>query len=365
MTITLSVIKADVGGYVGHSESHPDVLAKARECLTKAKKEGLLVDYHVTKCGDDLQLIMTHQQGEEGEKIHKLAWDTFVDCTQVAKKLKLHGAGQDLLSDAFTGTVKGAGPGVAEMEFEERAAETIIILMADKTSAGAWNMPLYKIFADPFNTIGLVIAPNMHSGFAFEVHDVKGHKKITFNAPEEIYDMLVFIGAPGRYAVKAVYHRGTGEIAAVSSTQRLSLIAGRYVGKDDPVCIVRSQGQFPAVGEVLEPFTAPILVEGWMRGSHQGPLMPVSISDSTPTRFDGPPRVVAVGFQLSGGMLVGPRDMFADKSYDLARQQANEMADIMRRHGPFEPHRLPLEEMEYTTMPEVAKKLKGRFVDLD
>ena len=365
MSITLSVIKADVGGYVGHSESHPDVLAKARECLTKAKEEGLLVDYHVTKCGDDLQLIMTHQQGEESEKIHKLAWDTFVDCTKVARKLKLHGAGQDLLSDAFTGTVKGMGPGVAEMEFEERAAETIIIFMADKTSAGAWNMPLYKIFADPFNTIGLVIAPNLHSGFAFEVHDVKGHKKITFNAPEEIYDMLVFIGAPSRYAIRAVYHRQTKEIAAVSSTQRLSLIAGRYVGKDDPVCIVRSQGQFPAVGEVLEPFNAPILVEGWMRGSHQGPLMPVSIPDSTPTRFDGPPRVVAVGFQLSAGMLVGPRDMFADKSFDLARHQANEMADIMRRHGPFEPHRLPLEEMEYTTMPEVAKKLQKRFVDLD
>ena len=365
MTISLSVIKADVGGYVGHSESHPDVLAKARECLTKAKKEGLLVDYHVTKCGDDLQLIMTHEQGEESEKIHKLAWDTFVDCTEVARRLKLHAAGQDLLSDAFTGTVKGLGPGVAEMEFEERAAETIIIFMADKTSAGAWNMPLYKIFADPFNTIGLVIAPNMHGGFAFEVHDVKEHRKITFNAPDEIYDMLVFIGAPSRYAVKAVYHRETGEIAAVSSTQRLSLIAGRYVGKDDPVCIVRSQGQFPAVGEVLEPFTAPILVEGWMRGSHQGPLMPVSVADSTPTRFDGPPRVVAVGFQLSGGKLVGPRDMFADKSFDLARHQANEMADIMRRHGPFEPHRLPLEAMEYTTMPEVAKKLEGRFVALD
>jgi fructose 1,6-bisphosphate aldolase/phosphatase len=365
MTISLSVIKADVGGYVGHSESHPDVLAKARECLTKAKKEGLLVDYHVTKCGDDLQLIMTHEQGEESEKIHKLAWDTFVDCTEVARKLKLHAAGQDLLSDAFTGTVKGLGPGVAEMEFEERAAETIIIFMADKTSAGAWNMPLYKIFADPFNTIGLVIAPNMHGGFAFEVHDVKEHRKITFNAPDEIYDMLVFIGAPSRYAVKAVYHRETGEVAAVSSTQRLSLIAGRYVGKDDPVCIVRSQGQFPAVGEVLEPFTAPILVEGWMRGSHQGPLMPVSVADSTPTRFDGPPRVVAVGFQLSGGKLVGPRDMFADKSFDLARHQANEMADIMRRHGPFEPHRLPLEAMEYTTMPEVAKKLEGRFVALD
>jgi len=364
MRITLSLIKADVGGYVGHSESHPDILAKANECIAKAKKEGLLVDYHVTKCGDDLQLIMTHQQGENNEKIHKLAWDTFVACTEVAKKLKLHGAGQDLLSDAFSGNVRGMGPGVAEMEFEERPAETIITFMADKTSAGAWNMPLYKMFADPFNTIGLVIASNMHTGFVFEVHDVKEHKKITFNAPDEIYDLLVFIGATSRYMVKAVYHRQSGEIAAASSTQRLSLIAGRYVGKDDPVCIVRSQGQFPAVGEVLEPFTLPLLVEGWMRGSHHGPLMPVAVEDSTPTRFDGPPRVVALGFQLSAGRLVGPRDMFADKSFDPARHQANEVADFMRRHGPFEPHRLPLEEMEYTTMPEVMKKLEGRFINL-
>lgn len=364
MKVTLSVIKADVGGYVGHSESHPDLLAQANECMARAKKARLLVDYHVTKCGDDVELIMTHQQGVDNDKIHKLAWDTFVDCTKVAKKLKLHGAGQDLLADAFSGNVKGMGPGVAEMEFEERAAETIIIFMADKTSAGAWNMPLYKIFADPFNTIGLVIAANMHSGFAFEVHDIKEHKKITFNAPEEIYDLLVLIGAPSRFMVKAVYHRDTKEIAAVSSTERLALIAGRYVGKDDPVCIIRSQGDFPAVGEVLEPFAAPILVEGWMRGSHMGPLMPVSIPDSTPSRFDGPPRVVAAGFQLSSGELVGPRDMFDDKAFNLARHQANEMADMMRRHGPFEPHRLPLEEMEYTTMPQVMKKLEGRFTNI-
>jgi len=365
MNITLSVIKADVGGYVGHSESHPDLLVKADENMAKAKREGLLVDCHVTKCGDDLQLIMTHQQGEDNEKIHKLAWDTFVDCTELAKQLKLHGAGQDLLADAFSGNVKGMGPGVAEMEFEERGAETIIVFMADKTSSGAWNMPLYKMFADPFNTIGLVIADNMHTGFAFEVHDIKEGKKIIFNAPDEIYDLLVFIGAPSRFMVKAVYHRGTSAIAASSSTQRLALIAGRYVGKDDPVCIVRSQGEFPAVGEVLEPFTLPLLVEGWMRGSHHGPLMPVSIPDSTPTRFDGPPRVVAAGFQLSGGKLVGPRDMFADKSFDNARQQALDVADFMRAHGPFEPHRLPLEEMEYTTMPQVMKKLEARFTPLD
>jgi len=364
MSITFSVIKADIGGYVGHSESHPDVLAKAEECMAAAKKKGLLIDYHVTKCGDDLQLIMTHNKGEENDVIHKLAWDTFIAGTEVAKKLKLYGAGQDLLSDAFSGNVKGMGPGVAEMEIEERKSEPIIVFMADKASAGAWNMPLYKMFADPFNTIGLVIAPNMHTGFSFEVQDVKKSQKIILTAPEELYDLLIFIGAPSRYVVKSVHSRETKEVAAVSSTQKLSLIAGRYVGKDDPVLVVRAQGIFPAVGEVMEPFTLPHLVEGWMRGSHHGPFMPVSIADSTPTRFDGPPRVMAAGFQVAEGKLIGPRDMFADKSFDNARQQANDIADYMRRHGPFEPHRLPLDEMEYTTMPQVAKKLENRFTDI-
>ena len=364
MKVTLSVIKADIGGYVGHSTSHPEVLAKAEECLRAAKRDGLLIDYHVTNCGDDVQLIMTHQKGEDAAPVHKLAWDTFVEGTKVAKKLKLHGAGQDLLSDAFSGNVKAMGPGVAEMEIEERQAETVLIFMADKTSAGAWNLPLYKMFADPFNTIGLVIAQNMHCGFSFEVHDVKDHKKITFNSPEEIYDMLVLIGAPSRYAVKAVYHRDTKEVAAVSSTQRLSLMAGRYVGKDDPVCVVRSQGNFPAVGEILEPFTMPQMVAGWMRGSHHGPLMPVAQRDANPSRFDGPPRVISYGFQLAEGKLVGPRDMFDDIAFDDARRLANQAAEYLRRHGPFEPHRLPLEEMEYTTMPQVMKKLEKRFLDL-
>lgn len=365
MKITLSVIKADIGGYVGHSESHPAIIARARECLEQAKNDGLLIDGHATKCGDDLQLIMTHKEGVGSYDIHKLAWDTFVNGTELAKEMKLYGAGQDLLSDAFSGNVKGMGPGLAEMEFEERVSEPVLIFMADKTSAGAWNMPLYKMFADPFNTIGLVIAANMHNGYTFEVHDVKEHRKIQFDAPEEIYDMLVLIGAPSRFAVKSVYHKDTGEIAAVSSTERLSLLAGKYVGKDDPVCIVRSQGIFPAVGEVLEPFASPVLVEGWMRGSHMGPLMPVALEDSTPSRFDGPPRVICLGFQLNNGGLLGPRDMFADKAFDMAREQANEMADMMRRHGPFEPHRLPLEEMEYTTMPQVMEKLNGRFKDLE
>ena len=92
--------------------------------------------------------------------------------------------------------------------------------------------------------------------------------------------------------------------------------------------------------------------------------MPVARRDANPSRFDGPPRVICYGFQLSGGKLVGPRDMFDDPAFDESRRIANQAAEYLRRHGPFEPHRLPLEEMEYTTMPQVMKKLKKRFTKI-
>src|SRR3972149_5144560 len=272
--VTVSVIKADIGGFVGHSASHPDILALGREEMEKAKQRGLLIDQHVSYCGDDMFLIMSHDRGENNVEIHRLAWDTFQKGTELAKKLKLYGAGQDLIADPFSGNIRGAGPGSAEMEIEERPSEPILVFMADKTSAGAFNLPLYKMFADPFNTPGLIIGEGLHEGSAFDVQGVREHVKIPFNAPEEIYDMLIFLGAPNRYAVKKVYARSTGEVGAVSSTDKLSLIAGRYVGKDDPAMVVRAQGNFPAVGEVLEPFTNPFLVEGWGRGSHPGAPLP-------------------------------------------------------------------------------------------
>ena len=362
--ITVSAIKADIGGYVGHTSMHPDILALGQEELEKARQRGLLVDAHASHCGDDLFLIMTHERGENDQEVHRMAWDIFVKGTELAKKLKLYGAGQDLLADAFSGTIRGAGPGSAEMEIDERPSEPIIVFMGDKTSAGSFNLPFYKMYADPFNTAGLIIAENLHQGFTFEIQDVREHLQISLNTPEEVYDALILIGAPSRYAVKRVFARSTGEIAAVSSTDKLSLIAGRYVGKDDPVAMSRCQGNFPAVGEILEPFSTPYLVEGWMRGSHIGPWMPVALRDANPSRFDGPPRVVALGFQIADGKLVGPRDMFDDPGFDLARHQANEIADYLRRHGPFEPHRLPLEEMEYTTMPAVMRKYGDRWTDL-
>ena len=358
---TLSIIKADVGGWVGHSSVHPELLAEAENRLAKAKKDSLIIDFYRGVVGDDTSLIMTHEKGIDAEPIHKFAWETFESMTKVAKKLKQYGAGQDLLSDAFSGNVRGMGPGVAEVDIEERPSEPIICFLADKTEPGAWNMPLYKMFADAFTTAGLVIDPSMHDGFDFEVHDLIEHKKIIFHTPDDIYNMLAFIGAPGRFVIKYVYRTADGMPAASTSTQRLSFIAGKYVGKDDPVMIVRCQSGLPAVGEVLDPFAHAYMCAGWMRGSHHGPIMPVAMDESTPTRFDGPTRIVALGFQLANAMLGQPRDMFDDPSYDNARAEALWAADYFRKQGPFEPHRLGLEDLEYTTMPQLMEKLKDRW----
>ncbi|HNQ29844.1 MAG TPA: fructose 1,6-bisphosphatase, partial [Methanolinea sp.] len=160
---TVSLIKADIGSFPGHSRTHPLILEKAARML-KEQEGKLLIDSFVTHCGDDLELIMTHTRGEDDAEIHALSWKVFTECAKVAKEMKLYGAGQDILSDAFSGNVKGMGPGVAEMEFEERGSDPILLFMADKTEPGAWNFYLYKMFADPFNTAGLVIDPQMHDG---------------------------------------------------------------------------------------------------------------------------------------------------------------------------------------------------------
>jgi len=360
--ITISVIKADIGSLAGHHVVHPDTIAAATKVLAEAKSKGVLVDFYVTNVGDDLELIMTHRKGVDSAEIHGTAWNAFQEAAKVAKELGLYAAGQDLLSEAFSGNVRGLGPGVAEMEIEERPAEPIIVFMADKTEPGAFNLPLFRVFADPFNTAGLVIDPRMHEGFIFEVLDVYEGKKVLLNAPEEIYDILALIGTPGRYVIKRVYRKTDKMISAVVSSERLNLIAGRYVGKDDPVAIVRCQHGLPAVGEVLEAFAFPHLVAGWMRGSHFGPLMPVPQRHAKCTRFDGPPRIVALGFQVKNGKLVGPADLFDDPAFDETRRLAQNIAEYIRRHGPFMPHRLGPEEMEYTTLPKVLEKLKDRFV---
>ena len=367
--VTISHIKADIGSLPGHSAVYGPVLETV-EKYVKNNSSGLLSDFHISHVGDDIQITMIHNRGIDDSRVHKLAWDAFKAGTEVAKKVGLYGAGQDLLKDAFSGNIKGMGPGVAEMEITPRKSEPFIVYMMDKTEPGEFNFPIYKMFADPFNTPGLVIDNNMHEGFVFEIWDIINGKKIELSTPQDTYDILAMIGSKSKYVIKRVYTKPSheklpDENVAVISTDKLSFIAGEYVGKDDPAGIVRIQSGLPASGESLEAFSHPFLVSGWMRGSFNGPLMPVGQKDAKMTRFDGPPRVVALGFVLKDGKLSGPVDMFDDRAFDGARRTAVDIVDYLRRMGPFEPHRLPDEDMEYTTLPRILQKLQPRFQPVD
>ncbi len=365
---TVSLIKADVGSVAGHTVVAKPLFEIARRKMAEARETGLINSFYVFNAGDDLELLMTHFRGENSEEVHRLAWDTFMAAAEKAKKLKLYGAGQDLLVDAFSGNVKGMGPGVAEMEFEERGSDPVVVYAADKTEPAAFNYLLYRIFADPFNTAGLVIDPRMVAGFKFEVFDAYESKSVVLKTPEESYSLIALIGTTERYMISRIWRAEDDEIAAASSTTKLSLIAGKYVGKDDPVCLVRGQSGLPSVGEITSPFLHTYLVAGWMRGSHWGPFMPVGLKDSKCTVFDGPPRIVALGVQIADGRLAADDDgnpmvvdIFEDPAFEQARREALELASHLRRMGEFEPARLGPGAMEYTTLPQVLKALEPRF----
>ena len=373
--VTISLIKADVGSVAGHTAPHPDMIKAVKDVLLGGVRQGIIEDFASAVCGDDISLIMTHDKGENNEKVHKLAWDSFMSAAEEAKKMKLYGAGQDLLAEAFSGNIRGLGPGAAEITFEERKSEPIVIFLADKTEPSAFNLPLSRIFADPFTTTGLVIDQRMSKGFNFEVHDVKDKLMVKLSTPEELHELLCLIGDITRYAIKRIESKDkTLGTAAVVSTEKLSLIAGKYVGKDDPVAIVRTQSGLPAVGEVLQPFAFPALVSGWMRGSHWGPWYPSSQQDSKPTFFDGPPRIASLGMQMKNGRIQGLEDSknakpgehilvdyFLDSVWEYTRRQAMEIAVYIRRHGPFMPAILPPEELEYTTRSQVLEKIKSKM----
>lgn len=374
--VTVSVIKADVGSVVGHSRPHPDMLKAAKDILTDAQKQGVIEDFYVTRVGDDINLFMSHYKGVGNRDVHGAAWECFQKAAKIAKSMKLYAAGQDILTDAFSGNVKGAGPGSAEMSFVERGSEPMLFFMADKTEPSAYTLPLSRIFLDPFTTTGLVIDARAKKGFDVEIQDVIGHKKVVMSSPEETLSILSLLGDTSRYAIKRICSRAGLGPAVVVSTDKLNLTAGKYIGKDDPVCVCRCQSGLPSVGEYTQPFVNPMLVAGWMRGSHIGAFYPCSPEDSDPVYFDGPPRICCLGFQLNNGKFQGleepgakggdhiPVDFFGSDTFDQARINSVKVSRLMRSQGPFMPSILGPEEMEYTSRPAVLKDLVDRFEDL-
>lgn len=362
MKTTLSIIKADIGSIGGHIKPGQKLLDRITEYV-KEKGKTLLTDFIVSHTGDDIAILFSHQLGAGSEDIHRLAWDAFLDGTSLAKEQGLYGAGQDLLKDSFSGNVKGMGPAVAEMEIDERPNEPFLFFAADKTDPGAYNLPLYLAFTDPMYCAGLMLSPKLGEGFRFNIMDVsytKGDRMIELNAPENLYDIATLLRDNERFVIETIYSRSSGEIAASVSTSRLHNIAGKYTGKDDPVCLVRVQGNFPATGEVLAPFSIGHYVAGFMRGSHIGPLMPVK-NNSPVSYFDGPPLVSCQALCVHNGKFTEVADAFDHPFWDYIREKVSRKSVDIREQGFSGAAMLPYNELEYGGIVERMKKLDQHF----
>ncbi|MFH0864529.1 MAG: fructose-1,6-bisphosphate aldolase/phosphatase [Candidatus Gottesmanbacteria bacterium] len=362
MKTTISVIKADIGSIGGHECPSKAVYDTVYNFI-KQNGQKLLSDFYQTFIGDDIELLMIHSHGVGYNYIHELAWNAFKAGTEVAKDQGLYGAGQDLLKESFSGNVKGMGPGVCEMEIEERANEPFVFFQADKTDPGAFNLPLYLAFADPMYSPGLMISKSMRKGFEFTIMNVyhtEGDKIITLNTPEEIYDIATLLRDLETYVIESIHSRDNGEIAAVVSTSRLHNIAGTYVGKDDPVALVRSQKLFPDTGEIVSPYAIGYFVAGDNRGSHNTPLMPVK-TKTTVAYFDGPACVSALGFCVHNGKLTEPVDLFDHPTWERVRQKVSDKAIELRKQGFFGCAMLGMNELEYTEIVDHIKELDQKF----
>ena len=359
MRITVSAIKADIGAIGGHTRPSDELLDVVKNFIEEKSKE-LIIDHYIGYSGDDIHIIMTHKFGKDNEKIHKLAWDAFSEGTKTAKQQGLYGAGQDLLKDSFSGNVRGMGPGVAEIEMEERPSEVFCIFAADKTEPGAFNYPFWRMFVDARSNTGLLINEKLAAGVTFKVMDVMSGNIADLKMWQDKPELEAALMYPGRYVVHSVYS-SQGDHILSASTDRLHNIAGTYVGKDDPIAIIRTQKDFPATEEVGSAFNNPHYVSGNTRGSHHLPLMPVKLNSPASINY-AIPIVACLVFSMHEGKLTGPLDGFGSVDWDLQRMWASERAMIMRNQGFIHPATLVPDELEYNKGYEARmNKLNQKF----
>ncbi|HEU5260460.1 MAG TPA: fructose 1,6-bisphosphatase [Gemmatimonadales bacterium] len=366
--LTLSAIKADVGGIGGHTMPSRRMFHTARDELQGAVRRGMLTDFDVTHTGDDICLLMIHRHGSDHPEIHDFAWHVFKTATAIAAEEGLYGAGQDLLKDAPSGNVRGAGPGAAEITFDEtatdRPAEAFLVFTLDKCGPGAFNFPLWAVFTSPLYCAGLML-PQMRAGFRFTVIDMEhadGDRVITLDVPERHLDLAMLLRDENRFGVQAIHsRRAVNQQVVAVSTDRLHTIVGQYKGKDDPVALVRTQNIFPALEEVVSPYVTAHYVAGDARGSHHMPLMPAPVN----TAITGPyclPLVACMAYSVNReGRLSEGLDVFANPVWDATRLKAQQKADEMRRQGFVGAAMLPMQELEYSELRTVLAGLEREF----
>jgi fructose 1,6-bisphosphate aldolase/phosphatase len=398
--------KADVGGVGGHVVAAEEVKGTiARYVLQNNgyRGEPIFTSLIVTHTGDDVAVTGIMSEKVPMDVVDELMWDALSEGATKAGELGLYGPGQDLIADAFTGNLRGAGPASVVLPLPvrpENPSQTVVASFADKTEPMAFNYYATGAYLLPrFNT-GLVIAASkMKRGYVFELVDLdtkaqaieagahpkdqkaldgkmeelaKGlmEKVVTLRAPEDLYD-IEGLTRSSRYCVARIWTReddGKGQLGYVVSAERLHNIKTKkgftYGGKDDPVLLAFAQGDWPAPGELTSPWAACPMVAGDCRGSHNLHILPVPINWQT-SYWSGPiVSCLTLSVNLNAGRIGAISDQFAlGTPWDWVRQRAAELAVQFRNaHGIKQPATLHEDELEYQEgWKERRARLESRF----
>src|SRR5256884_2196861 len=299
--------------------------------------------------------------------VDELMWDALQEGARKASELGLYGPGQDLVADAFPGTLGGGGPATVALPLPPRKdtpSQTVLVSFADKTEPMAFNYYATGAYLLPrFNT-GLVIASSkMKRGYLMEIVDLdtkaqaieagahprdqkgldgkkeelaKGlqEKKVNLRAPQELYDIDELTPA-SRFVIARIWSRNErgerDQLGYACSAARLHNIKTKkgftYGGKDDPVLLTFAQGDWPAPGEITSPWAACPMVAGDCRGSHNLHILPVPINSQT-SYWSGPIlSAITLSINIHTGRIGAISDQFAlGTPWDAGRGQASELA---------------------------------------
>ncbi len=388
----IKATKADVGGVGGHVVAAEEVKGIITKFVLENNSYGgepIFSSLMVTHTGDDVAVTGIMSEKTPMEVVDGLMWDALKLGADKAAELGLYGPGQDLVADAFTGNLRGAGPATVVLPLPVRpdnASQTVLLSFADKTEPMAFNYYATGAYLLPRFNSGLVIASSkMKRGYVFEIVDLdtkaqaveggvhprdqkamdgkmeelsKGmrEKVITLRAPEEIYD-IEGLCRSSRFVVARIWTRGQNgekdQLGYVASAERLHNIKTKkgftYGGKDDPVVVAFAQGDWPAPGEITSPWATCPMVAGDCRGSHNLHIIPVPINWQT-SYWSGPIiSCLTLAVNIHTGRIGAVSDQFAlGTPWDWVRQRASELAIQFRTaHGIKQPATLHEDELEY------------------
>lgn len=406
--------KADVGGVGGHVVVDPEVKAVFADYILRHNRlqdrpgRPVFRSIFFTHTGDDVCAVgvVDARAMEHPEVVDQLLWDAFQEGAKVAKKLGNYAPGQDLKADAFSGNIRGMGPGSVLLPLpfrpnSDNTSQTVLIATADKTEPGTYNYITRGAYLDPnFNTGLLIANSDMKNGYVFKVIDVdtkqqaienginpsdeealntemdrlsKTERTIWLKGPEDLYDIAALTMNSSRYVIAEVWTKDENgqpkENGLVVSAERLHNIkdaSGRFVygGKDDPVMAALAQGNWPAPGEIVSPIARIPIVAGDCRGSHFLPIYPVWANEQT-SYWSGPIiSVITAGVNLESGRIGSISDQLAKGTpWDGYRlEAARRIKEFRDSQGYTHPGTLGTGEMEYQDgWVARMKRLNGEF----